>query len=213
MKALSKFVICIFFAVVLLSMNNTTVYSQNSSGGSITMSRSEFKLAMRKLWEDHIVYTRNFIISAIASLGDVMPVEKRLLRNQVDIGDAIKPYYGSKVGNELTKLLKEHIRLAADVVADAIANNMQKFEKDYAKWKENARDIARFLSKQNPNWSKEELKNMLFKHLKYTTGEASSRLEEDWNADIKFYDTNHVHMFMFSDVLTKGIVKQFPDKF
>ena len=201
-----KFLFIVF--MLLLFSTGESLCSRMRSKKAI-----QLRLDMRKLWEDHIVYTRNFIISAIASLGDVMPVEKRLLRNQVDIGDAIKPYYGSKVGNELTKLLKEHIRLAADVVADAIANNMQKFEKDYAKWKENARDIARFLSKQNPNWSKEELKNMLFKHLKYTTGEASSRLEEDWNADIKFYDTNHVHMLMFSDVLTKGIVKQFPDKF
>ena len=168
---------------------------------------------MRKLWEDHIVYTRNFIISAIANLEDQSAVIERLLSNQDDIGNAFKPYYGDMVGNKLAKLLREHIALAGAVVVDAIANDMPQFEQDYQDWKDNAKEIAKFLSKQNPNWSKNDLKEMLYKHLELTTGEVTSRLSQDWEADISFYDINHLHMLMFSDVLTGGIIKQFPSKF
>jgi len=58
----------------------------------------ELRITMRKLWEDHITYTRNYIISALADLLDVDAVAKRLLRNQNDIGDAIAPYYGPAAG-------------------------------------------------------------------------------------------------------------------
>ena len=79
-----------------------------------------FHDAMRKLWEDHITYTRNVIISfelnepaAGVVLPDLNTVVDRLMQNQVDIGNAIKPYYGEEAGNQLTKLLHEHITGAA----------------------------------------------------------------------------------------------------
>jgi hypothetical protein len=46
-----------------------------------------------------------------------------------------------------------------------------------------------------------------------TTGEVTARLKKDWVADQKSYDDGHAHMLMFSDMLTEGIAKQFPDKF
>lgn len=168
---------------------------------------------MRKLWEDHIQWTRNVIISSIANLADLDAVTQRLLQNQDDIGNAFKSYYGSKAGNKLSKLLREHITIAAEVIADAIAGNTQKLNQHYEEWQENAKDIAKFLSNQNPHWSKKELKKMLYHHLELTTGEVTSRLEDNWETDIEFYDENHIHMLEFSDVLTNGIVKQFPDKF
>lgn len=81
------------------------------------------------------------------------------------------------------------------------------------KWHENADDIAAFLSGANPNWKKEDLTDMLYKHLDLTTAEVVSRLKKDWAADIDAYDKGHVHMLMFADVLTKGIARQFPKKF
>jgi len=69
------------------------------------------------------------------------------------------------------------------------------------------------LSGANPNWAKKDLADMLYKHLEYTTGEVVSRLHKDWTADISFYDKGHMHMLMFADMLTDGVVKQFPDKF
>jgi hypothetical protein len=174
---------------------------------------TELRAAMRELWEEHITYTRNYIISALAGLPDEDAVAQRLLTNQDDIGDAIKPYYGDDAGETLAALLRDHILIAVDVVAAAKAGDAQRVTAAQEKWSENGRDIAAFLSEANPNWSKSDLEAMLQKHLDLTTGEVVGRLQKDWAADIRSYDEGHAHMLMFADMLTEGLVKQFPEKF
>src|SRR5499427_11092004 len=80
-----------------------------------TVSATAFRNDMRKLWEDHIAYTRNFIISALAGLEDEGKIAERLLGNQDDIGAAIKPYYGDAAGKQLASLLRDHILIAAEI--------------------------------------------------------------------------------------------------
>jgi phage terminase Nu1 subunit (DNA packaging protein) len=172
----------------------------------------ELRAAMRKLWEDHITYTRNYIISALADLPDKDDVAKRLLANQDEIGAAIKPYYGDAAGNKLATLLRDHITIATEVVAAAKGGDQAQLAAAQAKWSSNGKDIAAFLSGANPNWSKQELEAMLQKHLDLTTGEVVGRLTKDWTADIHAYDEGHAHMLMFADKLTAGIAKQFPAK-
>lgn len=173
----------------------------------------ELQTAMRKLWEDHIVWTRNYIISALANLEDSQAVVERLLQNQVDIGDAIKPVYGKNAGDTLAALLKDHILIAAEVVTAAKSGDTAALKTSSEKWRSNANDIAKFLSSANPYWNNAMLQDMLYKHLEFTTGEVVSRLGKKWKEDIAFYDKGHEHMLMFSDMLTNGVIKQFPAKF
>lgn len=177
-------------------------------------SATEVKLAMRKLWEDHITYTRNYIISDIAGITDTEAVSKRLMQNQEEIGDAIKPYYGAEAGDRLTKLLKDHIVIATKVVKEAKGEDTKALSAAQDEWKKNADDIASFLSGANPdNWPQNDMQDMLHKHLDLTTDEVTSRLKKNWDADIKAYDKGHEHMLKFADVLTDGIARQFPSKF
>ncbi len=169
--------------------------------------------AMRQLWEEHIVYTRNFIISALAGLDDTGKIAERLLKNQDDIGNAIKPIYGEEAGNKLAALLRDHILIAADIVKAAKAGDNEGVGAGEKRWARNADDIAVFLSSANPNWQLQSLKNMLYVHLALTTTEVVSRIKKDWPSDIEAYDKGHAHMLMFSDLLADGIVKQFPKKF
>jgi hypothetical protein len=177
-----------------------------------TIHAADLRTAMRTLWEDHITYTRNYIISALADLPDADAVAKRLLRNQDDIGNAIKPFYGEEAGQALASLLKDHILIATEVVKEAKGGDNAALEAAQAKWSGNAKDIAAFLAKANPNWDKATLEAMLQKHLDLTTGEVVGRLTQAWAADIKSYDEGHQHMLMFADAVTDGIAKQFPDK-
>ena len=176
-------------------------------------SSAEMRVSMRKLWEDHIVYTRNYIISALGDLPDGDSVAKRLLQNQDDIGNAVKPFYGEQAGQKLAALLKEHILIATEVVKAAKGGNKEQLDAAQKKWSANGKDIAAFLSAANPNWPRQTLADMLQKHLDLTTGEVVGRLKKDWAADIKSYDEGHIHMLMFSDMLADGIAKQFPAKF
>ncbi len=212
--ALALFAVCVFAA-----LPGNAQMMQKKEGGTMmkpmmmTKPAVELGMAMRKLWEDHITYTRNFIISSLANLEDAGKIAERLLKNQDDIGDAIKPVYGAEAGTKLSALLRDHILIAADVVKAAMAGNAAGLDAANKKWYANADDIAMFLSGANPNWTRASLKDMLDKHLEYTTQEVVSRLKKDWAADIEAYDKGHVHMLMFADMLTHGILKQFPDKF
>lgn len=178
-----------------------------------SQSAVDLRMDMRKLWEEHITYTRNFIISTLGDLEDAEKVAERLLRNQDDIGNAIKPAYGEEAGKKLTALLKEHILIAADIVKAAKAGNNDGVTEGDKRWRENADGIADFLSSANPSWPKAVLTDMPYKHLDYTTAEVVSRLKKDWPADIEAYDKGHDHMLAFADTLTNGIVKQFPKKY
>lgn len=173
----------------------------------------EFRTDMRKLWEDHIVYTRNLIISALAGLPDKDAVTQRLLTNQDDIGNVIAAYYGKEVGAKLTSLLREHILIAVDVVTAAKGGDKQELAEQQKRWRANGRAIAAALATINPNWSRKELEDLMQKHLDLTTGEVVGRASKNWSQDIKAYDQGHDHMMMFADVLAAGIVKQFPDQF
>lgn len=171
------------------------------------------RMAERRLWIDHVLWTRSDIVSALASLEDSSAVSERLLKNQDDIGNSIKPYYGEEAGNKLATLLREHIKLAEQVIGAAKSGNKSDLEKYNTLWYENADQIDDFLSSANPNYSKRTLKNMLHKHLEFITTQVVSRLNKDWNADIKAFDQGEDHMIKFADILVDGIIKQFPEKF
>ena len=85
------------------------VAAHSSTAHALTARQAKFQDAMRKLWEDHITWTRLAIISFAEDLPDLKATQARLLANQDDIGDAIKPYYGKAAGERLTTLLEEHI--------------------------------------------------------------------------------------------------------
>ena len=169
---------------------------------------------MRKLWEDHIVYTRNFIIDAAAGLPEQQATTERLLRNQDDIGNAIKPYYGEENGAKLTALLKEHITTAAELVTAAKANDTAKVEDAKKRWFANADAIASFLSGANPkNWPEADMKSMMHDHLSLTNDEAAAQLKSDWKGSIDAYDKIHEQILRMADMLSTGIVAQFPKQF
>jgi phage terminase Nu1 subunit (DNA packaging protein) len=196
-----------------LFLVSAVAQAQTSPSAAPTASVMEVNLAMRKLWKEHITYTRNYIISALADLPDGDAIAKRLLSNQDDIGNAIKPYYGEAAGKKLSALLRDHILVATEVVTAAKAGDKKSLADAQAKWSANGRQIAAFLNGANPNWPRKTLEEMLQKHLDLTTGEVVGRLNKDWAADIQAYDAGHTHMLMFADTLTDGIAKQFPGKF
>jgi len=173
----------------------------------------QLKTDMQKVWIDHTIWTRSYIVSAISNRPDQKDVLDRLLRNQQDIGNVIKPYYGEAAGNKLADLLREHILIAGKIVDAAKAGNQADVQRLEADWHRNADDIAKFLSAANPNWPFKTLQDMLYTHLQLITEIVLDCLKGDWKADIAATDKNEIHMIHLADILTEGIVKQFPGKF
>nr|WP_283094582.1 glycosyltransferase [Paenibacillus sp. ATY16] len=179
----------------------------------ITPKMAQLKADMQRLFIDHTIWTRSYIVSALSDLKDQQDVLDRLLRNQQDIGNSIKSYYGEAAGNKLADLFREHIVIAGKIVAAAKANKPDEVKKLEADWHKNADDIVTFLSSANPNWQFKALQDMMYTHLQYITEIVLNYIKGDWKADIATTDQNETHMIHLADMLTEGIIKQFPNKF
>lgn len=168
---------------------------------------------LRRLWTDHVVWTRAYVVAAVADAPDAATVAERLLKNQEDIGSAVVPFYGREAGEALTTLLKQHIMIAVELIAAAKAGDTTRFGEQDALWTKNAEEIADLLSGANPNWPKNDVVDILAIHLKLTKDEAVARMEGKWEADVEAFDQILTEILTLSDVLAEGIVKQFPDRF
>ena len=199
----------LFLAPVLLALAACSAHApaqMAGKGGALTAE-------MRKLWGDHVAWTRLYIVSAAANLPEKDATAGRLMKNQEDIGNAIKPYYGDAAGTQLTGLLKSHITIAGEIVAAAMKGDNAAKDDAARRWGVNADDIAALLSGANSaNWPLPEMKRMLHDHLDLTTQEVVAHLSKDWAGSIAAYDRALEQALVMSDALSAGIAKQFPDK-
>jgi hypothetical protein len=184
---------------------------------SAKVDRTAFHDAMRKLWEDHITWTRLYIVSA-ATLADDLPdlaaTADRLLANQDDIGDALRPFYGDAAGDAVTALLREHILGAATLIAAAKAGDADAVAAASDAWYVNADEIAAGLHALNPKeWPLDHLQGMMRAHLDRTLEEAVARLEGRYTDDIAAYEDVHADILAMADMLSDGIIAQFPSRF
>jgi len=209
-----KFVQVIVASLFLLTGVLTTNSSVRTVEAKSKIDAQEFHDTMRKLWEDHITWTRLVIISTFADLPDLDATTQRLLQNQDDIGDAIKPFYGDEAGEQLSALLREHILIAAEILQAAENGDTLALEDAIERWYDNADDIAVFLNTANPdNWPLEEMKAMMKEHLDLTLEEAVTYLNGEYEASIAAYEKVHLQALEMADMLSAGIIKQFPQKF
>ena len=199
-------------ALLVLSLFSLTARDTSAQRAASRRGELALKTGMRKLWSDHVLWTRQYIVDAAAGSPSADATSKRLLKNQEDIGNAIAPYYGAPAGAKLTDLLKQHILIAVDLVAAAKAGDNTKLADADKRWHDNAADIAAFLSGANPNWPKQTLLTMLNEHLALTTQEATARLQQRWDDDIAAFDKVFTQAMMMADALSEGIAKQFPGK-
>jgi hypothetical protein len=182
--------------------------------GAISSAEFALRQDMRKLWEDHVTWTRLAVISLTTDSPDTQATVGRLLKNQTDIGNAIKSYYGPAAGKQLTALLREHILIAADLIAVARKGDQAGIASEQSRWVANADQIATLLNKANPrSWKLRAMKTMMRDHLRLTTNEVVARLQGKWTADVRSYDRIHLQILHMADMLSDGLVKQFPARF
>jgi hypothetical protein len=210
--------VAFFSALAALAVSNGHDAQAHGNGGHHEAAPTEKQFVlhsdMRRLWEDHITWTRLAIISLTTDSPDTKATVGRLLENQTDIGNAVKPFYGKAAGNELTKQLRKHILIAADVIAAAKAGDAARLADAQARWARNGDDIAALLHSVNPrHWKLAAMKAEFRMHLKLTTAEAVARLEGNWAADVAAYDKVHRHALHLSDLLSNGLIEQFPRRF
>ncbi|HYK08427.1 MAG TPA: hypothetical protein VEW42_02925 [Candidatus Eisenbacteria bacterium] len=192
---------------------NAAPKAMNTPNATTSSKATDLKIAMRKLWEDHITWTRLYLVDFANGSAMADSDATRLLKNQEDLGNAIKPYYGDDAGNQLTTLLKTHITGAVALVKAAKANDTTALNKANTDWYNNGQQIADFLAKANPKWSDADLRSMMKSHLDLTKQEAVDILDKKYDASVGDYDKVHDEILQMSDALSTGIVRQYPNKF
>jgi hypothetical protein len=169
---------------------------------------------MRALWEAHGTWTERAIVDFVGGVPDAPLVIARLLKNQTDIGNAVKPYYGRNGANELTTLLKGHINAAVAVLKAAKSGDSHAVTIAKAAFYANGNDVARFLHDANPHhWSFSAMKTMMRIHLDQVFALAVDQLEGRYAAAVHLYDTYIDHILDMADMLSTGIIQQFPARF
>jgi hypothetical protein len=191
----------------------TVTPQQTPASKMYSQSEADAMMQWRVLWTDHAVWTRLYIIESLNDSPGADAAAARLLKNQEDIGNAIKPYYGDAAGTKLTGMLKEHILIAVAIINDVKAKNTTAQAADEARWTQNADDIAAFLSSANPDWRTQDVKDLMHMHLSTTKAELVARYTKDYPADVKAWDAVYAHILTMSDAISGGIIKQYPEKF
>lgn len=164
---------------------------------------------LRKLWSQHVYWTRFFIISTAADLDDLDDVTARLLRNPSDFAAVLAPFYGTKAAGDFEKLLTEHLLIGGDLVNAVKEDNFAKVDEARKKWYANADEIAKFLADINPCWNEREWRMMLYNHLDMTETEATLRLAKRYPEDIEIFEQIESEALKMADYMAQGIIKQF----
>lgn len=169
--------------------------------------------AMRALWEQHMEWTYSTVAAFAGNQAALEPSLSRLLRNQADLGNAIKPFYGRRAGDTLHSLLRTHILDAVPVLKAARAGDTASLARANADWYANAKRIADFLASANPHWPRSAMERMMRTHITQTLAYAGDQLHGDYARSIRDYGRAEAHMMQMADMLSSGIVRQFPKRF
>lgn len=202
-----------YFSKMGQQFYNYTDYNNFYNNYWISINQFNLQINMDTVWEQHIMWTRMFLISVAESLADLEPTKARLLENPKDIANVFRKYYGNNIANIIQNLLTEHLVIGGDLIV-ALKNGNQKLADELnKKWYKNADEIAIAFSSINPFYPRDVVKKMFYEHLKLTTDEVSARLKKDYVADIKAFDIVQKEILKMSKFFVDGIVNQFSNLF
>lgn len=183
---------------------NQTVFNEGLTHRQLLLSNT-----IRRLWNEHILWTRQFILSTAFNSPDLQFVTERLLQNPDDFARALKPFYGEHKAMQFKRLFTDHLLIASQLVNAAKAGDTVEADKQRRIWYANAEDISRFLASINPFWSEREWRDLFFDHLRMTEDEAVFILTDQYAKSIKEYDDIQAEALRMADIMTYGIICQF----
>jgi hypothetical protein len=189
------------------------LFTEGAAADPKPTSPGELRMSMRRLWDDQLVFTRNFIISTLAMDPDQGPTADYFIQHQVAMADALAPYYGADASARLATLLRAHAELTAELVRSISAGEIDTLARQRAYWVGNAQEIAAYLATLNPRWKREQLEHRLETYLELTMDEIAGRSIRNWDVELAAYERARAHSTRLADFLSNGIIQQHPERF
>lgn len=204
----------VFVAVFIVALVASTVVPALAQPlTSKKPSRLAYHDEWRKLWEDHITWTRIVIIGILDELPGTSAYIDRLIQNYEDMEEALTPYYGEEA-EVLGELIQEHLVIAAEILTAAHDGDTAAMNDAIDRWYVNAHDISVQMNKMNPKfWPLEETEKMWVEHLDATLEEAKAHLEGRFEDEVAAYDKVHDLALEMADFMSNGVMQQFPSRF
>ena len=179
-----------------------------------TASQVALYQAMQNLWQQHMEWTYAAVVAFATDSPSFPATADRLLENQVDIGSAVKPFYGDAAGDQLTQLLQDHINGAVAILVAAKAGDRNAMNAAVTAEYANAKAVGDFLATANPrNWRTSDMEAMMKTHIDQTLVYATDLLQGNYAQGITDYGKAEAHMIDMGNMLSAGIVNQFPRQF
>jgi len=168
---------------------------------------------MRRVWAKHVWWTREVIISIINNLPSTQNSVTKLLKNPIEMADLFSPYYSDRTVKKIEDLFTTHLKMGGDITAAAAKGDMATVQTLTKQWYANADDIARLFAQINPHYSEDEVRRMMYEHLRLTLLEASSIIQGNFDTGITTFDQIQSEAEQMADYFSKGLIAQFPDSF
>lgn len=172
------------------------------------------RLALRDLWVEHIFWIRNYALAnQAADRQQAKVATDQVVDNATKIANSIAPLYGQPAADQLLKLLAGHWGAVKHYSDATVAKDSKGKQAAVAELTSNAKAIAAFLARANPNLPEATLVNLLSAHGGHHVAQIDEFAAHDYVGEARTWSMMRTHILALADALTAALVKQFPDKF
>jgi len=203
-------------ALLLLALCAQPVWSQTppASPPAADSAALTTRLALRDLWVEHIFWIRSYAIANQEhDKAQAKVAADQVVDNATKIANSIAPLYGQPAADQLLKLLAGHWGAVKHYSDATVAKDAKGKQAAVADLTSNAKAIAAFLAKTNPNLPESTLVTMLAAHGGHHVSQIDQIAAHDYAGEASTWNMMRTHILALADALTAALVKQFPDKF
>lgn len=195
---------------IILSIS--TLNAQNLNNKSVSKEQI-LKTEIAKVWIENAIYTRQSILCLTDRLPGSQETLYRLMVNQEEIGELFNKYYGRKLGDEFCQLLSSNTSLIVRLIRSRNDGNTKELEATRKRIISHNTDIINFLVQINPYYNKQELEREITILMDLMSKQIDYRIRGVYDLDIENFDRIINESIVFSNFLSEGIIKLYPNKF
>lgn len=210
---MKKYWIALIAVIFIVSPLAAHAYESTSAQSLCNPKTAWLKMESRRLWAQHSHWTHDAIGAILEDSPNKEAVMARLLRNQVDIGNWFKDFYGNISGDHVADLLEEHVLIGSKVIEALGKDDKEAYQPAITAWYENSDELSRYLYSLNPDWNTETMRKLMDAHLELVEKQAAAHHAKNWDKVVSLTDKSEDHLLELADIFTKGVISQFPEKF